>query len=376
MTAISALSSQQEPQPPPTTSAFSSSERIGNCTLVATDLKATDKSGVLASSALDPPRLIQLGDIDMDGVAKLEKQTSCESTSSIPQSPKPTLGSGGGSGTHGVLKSPGPSGNPAFMSVEDVMVRSPNPAKGTQTASYNTKNSDDVSSSASTSKPTALTALLKNGITASNPAAPQPPPVTAQNGAVQQALFSSLLNSLVNQSPIATPATISKPSSQGNAPNGSKITPLVDSASSSGVKKVSPQVQPVPIPRAVSLANTFNPSMFLANPAHLAQQQLISAAAAVSSGAILSPNALLPNMTFAPYIASLPAICGSGLVQGPPQSSATYIEPSATKTSSIVLEPQASTTPPSQQPPPPPPTSVSRDTDASGPSPPKKPRLE
>lgn len=322
------------------------SEETGNCDAVTTVRQADQTGATIPSSYSQPPALIQLGDIDITGVAKPVDQM-------IPSgrmSPTPSLTSG----TRGVL-SPGPSGAKAFMSVEDVMVPSPN-VKGTQTS-----NSLSTVPPASNNKPTTLTTLLKTGIATG---AQQQPTVannmTAQSSVVQQALVSSLLNTLVNQSPIPAPATFQKP--LGAVSNADQV---VATTSCTLEAKVLPQVQrgSLQIPRTISLANAFNPSVFLANPAQLAQQQIITAAAA-STGSIIPPTALLPNMSYAPYLAPFPSIYGSSLTTAPP----TLTTPDPSSLDSLATSWPTGTKLPSV-------VSISGEIEMNEPSSPKKPRL-
>ena len=262
-----------------------------------------------------PPPLIQLGDIDINSVTDAE-DSAREPVPSGQLSPTPsTLASA----THGVLKSPGPSGNTSFMNVEDVMTPSPSRAKGTQTLSSNFGGPP----LAATNKPTMLTALLKNGSTQSQSAVPQ------GSAVVQQVLVSKLLNSLVNQNPIPTPSAFKKPAA---AIASSKADPPTTHAPA---VKVPPTVQctPLQLPQSVSLPNPFNPSMFLAGPA---QQQIVGTA---STGAILTSSTLPPSVTLSPYLSSFPAVYGNGLVQVPTSNtsaaprnvSGTFNKPSSPK---------------------------------------------
>ena len=315
------------------------SEKAPNC-------DTAHQTGAAIPSLYQPPALIQLGDIDINGVAKPVGQT----VPSGRMSPTPTLTSG----TRGVL-SPGPSGTKAFMSVEDVMVPSPN-IKETQTS-----NTRSTSPPTSKNKPTMLTALLKTDATMGGiQQTIVANGTTAQNSVVQQALVSGLLNTLVNQSPIPTPATFQKQPGAISTANQ-----VVANTSCALGAKVLPQVQhgTLQVPQTVSLGNAFNPSVFLASPAQLAQQQIISAAAVASTGSILPPSALLPNMSLSPYLTSFPSIYGSSLATVPPTlttpdpsvSSLAISGPTGIKLPSIV--------------------SVSGVTNENEPSSPKKPRL-
>lgn len=299
----------------------------------------------IPSLSSQPPDLIQLGDIDISGVAKPIGQT----VPSGRMSPTPTLTSG----TRGVL-SPGPSGAKAFMSVEDVMIPSPN-IKGTQTS-----NTQSTSPPPSKNKPTMLTALLKTDTATGIQQTIAASDATAQSSVVQQALVSSLLNTLVNQSPIPAPAAFQKPSETVSTANQ-----VVANTSCALGARVLPQVQhgSLQIPRTVSLANAFNPSVFLASPAQLSQQQIISAAAAVSTGSILPPSALLPNMSLSPYLTPFPSIYGSSLATVPP--TLTTPDPSV---SSFAISGSTGVKLPSI-------VSISEDMNKNEPSSPKKPRL-
>ena len=313
----------------------------------------TDKTCGGTPSSSQPPPLIQTGGLDIADLAK-----AGQSVPSGRVSPAPTLTSG----THGILRSPGPTGPNAFMSVEDILVPpAVNQAmcKGTQTSSGNLHNI--VQPSVSNNRPTMLTALLKSGTNAQpNLMQPQssttnvaPKTVVQSNAAQQQAMVSHLLHSLVNQSPVPTPATFKK---LIQPTVSSKADPVVMATAIPASKVPPQQIQhtPMAVPRAVSLGNGFNPSVFLANPTQLPPQQVMT-----TGGAILSPNALLPNM---PYLNPFSAIYGSGLVQAP--STCGAMDPSVVKN----FGPIATTTLPMAVP-------TSRDTDMNKPSPPKKPRL-
>ena len=319
------------------------SEMTDSSNSVVTE-KQAEQSSTLSSSRSQPPALIQLGDIDIIDEVDPDNQPAVPSGR---MSPTPTLATG----TRGVL-SPGPSGAKAFMSVEDVMVPSPN-VKGTQTV-------NNLSSvpPAPNNKPTMLTALLKSGTTTSSQ--PQTEVVTAQSNAVQQALVSSLLNSLVNQSPIPTPATFQKPS--GSNPMADQD--VIATTSCALGTKVSPHMQQahnMQLPRTVTLANAFNPSMFLASPSQLTQQQIMNAAAVASAGSILPPNALLQNMS---YLAPFPTIYGGSLATASP----IFTAPDPSSSSSLAISgPTGKRLPCS--------TSVSGEIDKNKPSSPKKPRL-
>ena len=327
--------------------------------------------GVIPSSLSmsQPLQLTQTGGLDIADLAKAGGQNACQSIPSGRVSPAPTMTSG----THGIIRSPGPTGPNAFMSVEDILVPpSVNQAqamcKGTQTSSSN--NLNNIPSSVSNNRPTMLAALLKSGTTTSQTQAQQPQfsvtngasSTAAQNSTAvqQQAIMTHLLQSLVNQSPIPTPATFKK---QPPPPTviSSKPDSVVMANCVPAVSKIPPQqIQHAsrPIPRTASLANGFNPSMFLANPAQLGPQQVITTA-----GAILSPNALLPNI---PYLNPFSTIYSSGLVQAP--STCGILDPSAAVKKFPMSGGPVAVTLPTTLP-------VSRDTDVNKPSPPKKPRL-
>ena len=337
-------------------------EKMENSKFVETAQLTDNNRGAIPSSlsSSQPLQLVQSGGLDIADLAKAGGQNACQSVPSGRVSPTPTLTSG----THGILRSPGPTGPNAFMSVEDILVPpSANQAtcKGTQTSSSNNLNS--VPPSVSNNRPTMLTALLKSGTTNSL-TQPQSsvtngaPSTAAQSStaAQQQAIVTHLLQSLVNQSPIPTPATVKK-----QAPPSSKPDSVVMANCVPAVSKIPPkQIQhtSMPIPRTASLANGFNPSMFLANPTQLAPQQVMTTA-----GAILSPNALLPNM---PYLNPFSTIYSSGLVQVP--STCGILDPSAAVKNFTMSGGPVAVTLPTTLP-------ASRDTDVNKPSPPKKPRL-
>ena len=312
--------------------------------------KQADVSGTCLSS-LQPPPLIQMGDIDITSVGDIY----CQPVPSGRSSPTPTMVSG----THGVLRSPGPSRTPTFMSVEDILVPTANPGKGTQSPS--TFHSDLSRGSSASSEPTMLTALLKSGTSAQpkSAATNSGTKVAAQNNVVQQVLVSGLLNSLVNQSPIPTPATFKKATNHVYpTATGSKTAPPIVTPAGTLAATVPPH-GPIQIPRAVSLSAGFNPSVLLANPAHLTQQQVIAAA---STGTILPPNALLPHVALPPYLTSIPAIYGNSLVQAPTCTA----DPSAAKHLSVSVPPAPVV--PCIVP-------ASEGIEENKPSPPKKPRL-
>ena len=311
-----------------------------------------------------------MGGLDIADLAKAGGQNACESVPSGRVSPAPTLTSG----THGIIRSPGPTGPNAFMSVEDILIPpSADQAmcKGTQTSLSNNlqTNLNSVPPSVSNNRPTTLTALLKSGTNSNSLTQPQRQSSVANGAsstaaqssttAQQQAMVTHLLHSLVNQSPIPTPATFKKqalPTVASSKPDSVVMANCVPAAS-----KVPPQqIQhaSMPIPRAASLANGFNPSVFLANPAQLAPQQVMTTA-----GAILSPNALLPNM---PYLNPFSTIYSSGVVQAP--STCGIMDPSTAVKNFQMSGGPVAVTLPTMLP-------VSRDTDVNKPSPPKKPRL-
>ena len=339
-----------------------------SCKFVET-AQQTDNNGRVvppSSSLSQPPPLVQMDGLDIADLAKAGGQNACQSGR---VSPAPTLTSG----THGIIRSPGPTGPNAFMSVEDILVPpSANQAmcKGTQTSSSNNlqTNLNSVLPSVSNNRPTMLTALLKTGTTNSLTQPQQQSSVAngvsstaAQSSttAQQQAIVTHLLHSLVNQSPIPTPATFKKqapPTAASSKPDSVVMANCVPAASKMPLQQV--QHASMPIPHAASLANGFNPSVFLANPTQLAPQQVMTTA-----GAILSPNALLPNM---PYLNPFSTIYSSGLVQAP--STCGIMDPStAVKNFQMSGGPVAMTLPTTLP--------VSRDTDMNKPSPPKKPRL-
>ena len=369
-TVASSLFSSNGQKGVPVSSFVAATEKTESCKFVETAQQTNNNCGVipLSSSSSQPPPLVQMGGLDIADLAKAGGQNACQSVPSGRVSPAPTLTSG----THGIIRSPGPTGPNAFMSVEDTLIPpSANQAtcKGTQTSSSNNLQTNLNSGSVSNNRPTMLTALLKSGTTSNSMTQPQrqssvgngasSTAAQSNTAAQQQAMVTHLLHSLVNQSPIPTPATFKKqaqPIVASSKPDSVVMANCVPAAS-----KVPPQqIQhaSMPIPRAASLANGFNPSAFLANPAQLAPQQVMTTA-----GAILSPNALLPNI---PYLNPFSTIYSSGLVQAP--STCGIMDPStAVKNFQISGGPVAVTLPTTLP--------VSRDTDVNKPSPPKKPRL-
>lgn len=335
------------------------------------------------SSTSQPPPLLQMGGLDIADLAKAGGQNASQSVPSGRVSPAPTLTSG----THGIIRSPGPAGPNAFMSVEHTLVPpSTNQAtcKGTQTSSsinalQNSLNS--VQPPVTNNRPTVLTALLKSGTptltTMNNNSLTRQQQLSLANGASsvaaqssttaqQQAIVTHLLHSLVNQSPIPTPATFKNqvpppplPTVANSKPDSVVMANCIPVASKMPPQHI--QHASMPIPRAASLANGFNPSAFLANPAQLTPQQVMTTA-----GAILSPNTLLPNV---PYLNPFPTIYSSSLVQAPPSTCGIMDPTTAAKNFQISSTggPAALTLPTSLP--------VSRDTDTNKPSPPKKPRL-
>jgi hypothetical protein len=218
-----------------------------------------------------------------------------------------------------------------------------------------------------------LTALLKSGTTTNNSLTQQPRQLSVANGAStstaaqssttaqqQQALVTHLLHSLVNQSPIPTPATFKKqvpPIVSSSKPDSVVMANHVPAASKVPPQQIQHSSVPT-IPRGTaSLANGFNPSVFLANPTQLTPQQVMT----TTGAAILPPNALVP------YLNPFPTIYSSGLVQQAPSTCGIMNPSTAVKNFPISGGPVAVTLPTT--------VPVSRDTGANKPSPPKKPRL-
>ena len=313
------------------------------------------------------PQSTQTGGLDIADLAKAE-QNACQPVPSGRASPPPTLISG----THGILRSPGPTGPNAFMSVESILVPpslSQPTSKDTQTypgINVQSNFNGTTPSSVSNNRPTMLTALLKGGTINAQPnvthplqssATNVPPSRAAQSSAIQQqVVVSHLLHSLVNQSPIPTPATFKKQVIPAVSSKKANQVMIAATAPAPNVPPKQVQRTPVPATRAMSLGNGFNPSVFLANPAQLDLQQIVT-----TSGAILPPNAFLPSV---PYLNPFSTIYGSGLVPTPstcgtinPSNNVPLPDPGPTPTT------LAGTAP------------VSMDADINKPSPPKKPRV-
>lgn len=372
---------------PMSSSTVANTEKLGGCNFVESSQQTDNNCGVIplssSSSSTQPPPLVQMGGLDIADLAKAGGQKACQSIPSGRVSPAPTLTSG----THGIIRSPGPTGPNAFMSVEDILVPpSENQAtcKGTQTSSSsnlhtNLNNSVPPSSVTNNSRPTMLTALLKSGCTTTNnnqtqsqrqlsgangaststsTAAAQSSTTTQQQ---QQALVTHLLHTLVNQSPIPTPTAFKKPAppptvSSSKPDSVAMMANCVPAVSTCKVPPQQIQHTSVPMPHR-GTATGFNPSIFLANPA---QQQVMTTA-----GAILSPNALVP------YLNPFPTIYNSGLVQQQAvPSTCSILDPSTAAVKSFQMSrgPTTAMLPTTTVP-------ISRDTGVNKPSPPKKPRL-
>lgn len=378
--AASGLFSSNGQKEVPLSSAVANTEILEGCKFVESSQQTNNNCGaipLLSSSSSQPPPLVQMGGLDIADLAKAGGQNACQSIPSGRVSPAPTLTSG----THGIIRSPGPTGPNAFMSVEDILVPpSANQAtcKGTQTSSssnLHTNLNNGVPPSSMTNRPTMLTALLKSGTTTNNSQTQPQQQSSGANGAStntstaaaqnstttqqqQQALMTHLLHTLVNQSPIPTPAAFKKqappPTVSSSKPDSvAMMANCVPAASTCKVPPQQIQHTSVPIPRGT--ATGFNPSIFLANPT---QQQVMTTA-----GAILSPNALVP------YLNPFPTIYNSGLVQQAIPSTCGILDPStAVKNFQMSGGPATAMLPTTAVP-------ISRDTGVNKPSPPKKPRL-
>ena len=383
--AASGLFSSNGQKEVPMSSTVANTEKSEGCKFVESSQQTDNNRGVIpllsSSSSTQPPPLVQMGGLDIADLAKAGGQNACQSIPSGRVSPAPTLTSG----THGIIRSPGPTGPNAFMSVEDILVppgENQATCKGTQTSSssnlHTNLNNSVPPSVTNNSRPTMLTALLKSGCTTANnnqtqsqrqssgangvststsTAAAQSSTTTQQQ---QQALVTHLLHTLVNQSPIPTPTAFKKPAPPPTVSSSKpdSIAMMANCAPAVSTCKVPPQqIQhaSVPIPHRGN-ATGFNPSIFLASPA---QQQVMTTA-----GAILSPNALMP------YLNPFPTIYNSGLVQQQAvPSTCGILDPStAVKNFQMSRGPATATLPTTTVP-------ISRDTGVNKPSPPKKPRL-